>query len=101
MSETLSPDGSRALETLRTLGFRLDSTTGSHRLLRSDGSQAQLYDVKGGFGINSGRLANISDLSRSDAAIAAVKLARAVLKDESDRLKLPRWAPPSIESNPY
>src|SRR5580700_10187285 len=86
MSETLSADGFRALETLRTLGFRLDSKTGSHRLIRQDGSQAQLYDVKGGFGTNSGRLANISDLSRSAAAIAAVKLAQAILRDEAQRL---------------
>ena len=61
-----SPTATEALETLRALGFRLDTTTGSYRLIRQfDSSQAALYSTAGtaeaslyttGFGINSGNL---------------------------------------------
>ena len=96
-----SPEAAAALESLRQLGFRVDSTTGSHRLLRSDGSQAQLYSLKGGFGTNSGNLGNIETLTADQAAVAGLALAQKILADEAARLLLPRFTNPSVESRPY
>jgi hypothetical protein len=83
------------------MGFHLDSKTGAHRLLRADGSKAQLYDLKGGFGTNSGCIANVTDISRSDAAINALALAKAILKDESARLAMTQFTVPSLQPKPY
>lgn len=39
--------------------------------------------------------------SQGDAAIAALKVAKAILADEAARLKLPQWQLPSLASKPY
>jgi hypothetical protein len=97
-----TPEAAAALETLRTLGFRLDSTTGAHRLIRRDGSQAGLYSLKGGFATTTGHLGNVTDLSADQAAQNAVPLAKAILADEAARLSAGnRKIGKSIESNPY
>jgi hypothetical protein len=96
---------------LNQIGFKVTSDTGSYRLIRADSSQAQLYSLTGSMptaadGLpveGSGNLGNISDssINYDDVAIAALKLAKAILADEAARLKLPPWRPPSIESRPY
>ena len=96
-----TPAGIAALETLRQLGFRLDSSTGAHRLIRQDGSQAALYDVRGGFGTGVGHLGNVTDISADNAAVNAVPIAQAILQDEAQRLAMPRFQLPSIASKPY
>ena len=48
MSETaISTEAAAALEELRLLGFKFTGNTGSYRLIRQDGSQAQLYRTDG------------------------------------------------------
>ena len=84
-----TPEGLAALEAIRQMGFKLDSSSGAHRLIRSDGSQAALYTASGKMSL-SGLIANITDLTQGDAAIAALKVAQAVLADEAARLALPR-----------
>jgi hypothetical protein len=99
-STTLNKEAVDALESLRQLGFRITSHTGAHRLIRQDGSQAQLYRLDGRLDVN-GYLGLISEVSLDQAAIKGLAVARAILQEESDRLKLPRWIPPSIDSKPY
>jgi hypothetical protein len=109
-----SRDAARALDTLRTLGFRLDTTTGSYRLIRTfDSSQAQLYSLTGstptaadglpieGSG-NLGNLLHFDSAELSQMAISGLALARAILKDEATRLtQMNQFQKPSIESRPY
>jgi hypothetical protein len=46
-STVLSAAAVAALEQLRQMGFNVDSSSGAHRLLRADGSQAALYSLSG------------------------------------------------------
>ena len=89
VSTQLSPAGSAALEQLRQLGFKVDSGTGAYRLRRQDGSQAQLYLPNGVFSFN-GHLGNVTDVTLDQAAINGLKVAQAVLKDEQQRVAMPR-----------
>jgi hypothetical protein len=111
MSETgqLDPEaidhaaaGNHALFRLNQLGFKLDSSTGFHRLLRTtDGSQAHLYSVEDPKNSRQGILGDIGSVPRDIAAVLALELAEAILNDQAERLKLPRWTPPSVDSTPY
>jgi hypothetical protein len=89
VSTQLTPQGIAALESLRQLGFRIDSNSGAYRLRRSDNSQAQLYLPTGVLSFN-GHLGNITDVTLDTAAINGLKVAQAILKDEAQRLAMPR-----------
>jgi hypothetical protein len=96
-----SPEAAAALESLRQLGFRITNDTGARRLIRRDGSQAQLYRLDGKLDV-AGHLGNVTSVSRDQAAINAVPIARAIWKDEAERaargnVKFGK----SIESKPY
>jgi hypothetical protein len=95
-----TPEGLAALEQLRVLGFRLDSSGSAHRLLRSDGSQVNVYRLDGK-DCPTGMLGNIPDITRSDAAVAALKIAKASLADQAARSKLPQFQNPPINRKPY
>jgi hypothetical protein len=85
-------EAASAQESLRLSGFRVTSHTGAYRLIRLDGSQAQLYHPEGGFAIDSGCLGNVSnDPAALDAAlILGLDLAQRILADEARRAALPR-----------
>ena len=87
--------GSHALFKLNQLGFRLDSTTGLHRLLRQDGSQASLYSLDPARSIT-GSFGSIGEVPREVAAVAALQLAEMILEDEEARRLLPPWRAPSV-----
>ena len=104
-ARVVSPESARAVLTLRASGFRVDAQTGSFRLLRSDGSQAQLYSLDGKTSL-SGNLGSVADvpydLALDRAILAAVPIASAILRDEATRLALGnRTFGKSLESNPY
>ena len=90
---------------LRASGFRVDAQTGSFRLLRSDGSQAQLYSLDGKTSL-SGILGSVAevpyDQALDRAILAAVPIASAILKDEANRLAQGNLTfGKSLASNPY
>jgi hypothetical protein len=49
---------------------------------------------------STGHLENLTDLSRDQAAINAVPIAKAILRDEAARLAQPRFQVPSFASKP-
>ena len=72
---TTTPEAAQALEALRVAGFKVTSHTGCFRLVRSDGSQAP--------GGNLGLITGDYDA----ACIAVLKIAKALLADESARVQ--------------
>jgi hypothetical protein len=92
---------SAAAEQLRQAGFRVDASTGSYRLKRSDGFQAANYDLRGQ-GSVSGHLGHVSNRNYEQAVERGLAIAQLILKDEAARLALPRpvigkegsWRPP-------
>jgi len=114
----ISPEASQALLTLSTMGFRLTYDTGSFRLIRQWGSQADYYAPTGGFAEGSGNLGNVSgasgqndssvsgaatnfEASYQSAILAAVPLATQIINDETARRAMPQWIAPSTDSRPY
>jgi|ERR1700730_7164859 hypothetical protein len=85
----ISPDAAQAIEQLRQLGFKVTSHTGAYRLVRNDGSQAQIYRSDGKLDVN-GHLGNITDTTLDRAAVNGLKVAQAILKDEAWRLAMTR-----------
>jgi hypothetical protein len=84
---------------LNALGFRLDGTSGSYRLIRADGSQAALYSPDGQRSLN-GALGALHSMTWEQAVRIGTSMARAILADEAQRLTLPRWQPPSLDRPP-
>lgn len=95
-----TPEGLAALETLRVMGFTLDSTGSAHRLLWPDRSQVNIYRLDGGKVI-SGLIENVSDMTRGDAAVIAVRIANAALADQAARSKLPQYTDPALDVHLY
>jgi hypothetical protein len=95
---------------LSALGFRLDASSGSFRLMRADGSQAALYERSGQRSLSGclGRLDEMTmdqegvfrPMTMEQATRIGLAMARAILADEAQRLKLPRWQPPSVDRPP-
>ena len=71
-----TPEAAQALEALRVAGFKVTSHTVCFRLVRSDGSQAP-----------GGNLGLITGDYDGAACIAGLKIARALLADESARVQ--------------
>lgn len=80
---------SAASEQLAQSGFRVDSSTGSYRLIRSHGGQAAFYALDGQ-GSLSGHLGHISDTTLDQAEKRGLAIAQKILRDEARRLSLPR-----------
>ena len=88
----MSPEAQSAKEQLRQLGFRVQSHTGSYRLIRPDGSQAQLYRADGKLDVT-GNLGNVGvshgfEAELDAAVLRALPIAQAILDDEARRLAL-------------
>jgi hypothetical protein len=86
----MTPKAAAAIETLRVAGFKLTSDSGSFRLVRSNGEQAE----HGNLGPVTGNY--------DAACVKGLKVAQAVLKDEAARVKLgKRSTGKPLASDPY
>lgn len=100
VSTAIIPNGAIALAAIKAAGYKLDWSTGSYRLRRFDNSQVNVYRVNGVNSI-SGCIANVSDITLSDAAVVGLNIMRADILDQQTRLALPQWTPPPIARYPY
>jgi hypothetical protein len=85
---------------LAAMGFRVEDSSGSYRLIRTtDGSQAALYSPDGQRSLN-GALGVLHSITMEQAVRIGLAMARAILNDEAQRLTQPAWQPESMDRAP-